>query len=346
MCVLSYYYGHESPHTDYYKRDFSEMIDLYNHLIKTYDALLHDIRDLRFRLDGYIRTTDKTIADKVDARVKIYEQAVLKYRRECENNYNAMRSMLDSYEKRYSRRIDRLEKHIHKWHRHLNAHEQKFYKLLNSYQKELQEISKNWTKEFAEFTERVDIRMDAWRLFARGLDYQNRQWTEGLVKTLEDTINDIVTNNDNIVFNPYRYSYGSLQTYINDMWNFIFPVPWGYTAEEWDKDKEITCEIWDRHRHMTCIDWYIKGKLVFHFKERHERINSWISGRKVYWREAIHEIYPLLFKLLGAIKAGEYDGWEVTAEEYDELEATARQYDFGIIREKIDGSTVEPDEGE
>lgn len=337
---MSFY---ESPHTNYYEKDLHEMICLYDHLTKTYDALLHDIRNLRFRLDEYIRSTDRTIAEKIDSRIKVYEQLVIKYRRECENNYQKIQALVFSYDKRTNKRMDNIEKQIRGWHEHLTAHEQKFYKLVNNYQKELKEISNNWNKVFTEFTECVDLRMDAWRIFARGLDYDNRQWTQGLIEELEDTVQDIVMNNDNIVRNPYIPAYTSLQKYIDDMWNFVLPVPWGYTVREWDKDNEVTCDIWDKHKYMTCIDWYIKGKLVFHWKERKERINSWVSGKKVYWRQAIREIYPLLFKLLGAIKAGEYEDWKLTAEEYEQLQATAKEYDFGIIREKVeDGSTVEP----
>lgn len=330
---MSFY---EAPHTDMFERDLHEVIRLYDHLTRTYDSLLHDLRDLRFRLDDYVRKMQKEIPLEVDKRIRIYEQRLEKYRKECENNYANIVRIVDSYQKRTDSQIDAQNKEIKKWHEHLDKHEQYLVKLIQEMQKSFDRSNAELRDAFDEFVETTNIRMDAWRLFARGLDYENRRWTERLVAELEDKVQEIVREDSTIVWNPYRGDYTSLGIFIMDMWRGVVPVPWGYTCKEWHNDTEVTCQVWNRHKDMTCLDWYIKGKIVFHWKERKERINSWISGKKVYWRQAIREIYPLLFKLLGAIKAGDYDSWNISAEEYEQLQITAREYDFGIAREELE----------
>lgn len=329
---MGYY---ESPHTNYYDKDLHELLVMYDNLTKTYDSLLHDIRGLGFRLDDYLRQVDAKIPGAVQGAIKKYEQELDKYRKECENNYQNMVRIVETFGSRTDKRFDGLEKEITGWHQHLEAHEKMLYKVISQLQSELSETTIAWSDQFKEFTELVDLRMDAWRIFARGLDLENREWTERLVDELSDRVSEIVSNDSVMVWNAYRGDYTSLQLFIDDLWNRVLPVPWGYTCKEWDSDTEVTCEVWDKHEDMTCIDWYIKGKLVFHWKERKERINSWVSGKKVYWREAIREIYPLLFKLIGSITAGAYDGWEVTAEEYEQYRIMAKDYDSGEARREL-----------
>lgn len=334
---MSYY---ENSHTDYYERDLSEMIRLYDHLKKVYDSLLHDIRGLGFRLDDYVRQSNAEIPKQVDAAIKRYEQEVEIYKKRCDINYQNIQRILEDSKKYNDKRFDSIEKDIRTWHKHLSDHEQYLLKLVSSLDTEMQNMFTEWQEEFKHYSELVDFRMDTWRLFARGLDYENKLWTRGLVDDLQKQVEEIVREDGTIVFNPVRGDYTSLGVFIMDLWGDVLPMPWGYSAEEFDCDTEVTCEYWDKHQNLTCITWYINGKNVLHWKERKERINSWISGRKVYWREAIREIYPLLFKLLGSIKAKEYDDWSITADEYEKLEITAREYDFGIARDVLN-----PEEG-
>lgn len=316
-------YG-EFPYADYSSIDMSEFIKMYKELRDTYQGTLDKINVVNKRLDEYEASMDSKAAQAVANAMVAYQAELAHIKTDITNlntsilnlrnytdaqdeklqvnidrNYSALVDLIDTEKELMierlntslqvvNTRIDRLSDKV-------DANKLEFLDMIELQNLRIETIN---DKTYAEMIVRDTATL------AKAEDY-----TDSLVDSLQKQIDDIerVTDGE------------ALKWLWDNGCNFG-----GYNAYQWYMDTSITAEEW-HNRKFTAVDWYVRGREVFHYFDRRNFMFSPISVKRVPVQYCILELANLL---KNGLTAEEYEKLQITAQEYDIKKIPAFDYDW------------------
>lgn len=305
----------EFPSTNYNADDMSEFICIYKKLMNNYAGTLDKISALTKRLDDYEKNMDAYL---LELRTKYVPQAVQqalttemqKYQKELtdiknsisglsltvelldgkvDKNFNTLQTQITDLGSYIDSEIGRLQVSI------MNVQNKLEQRISN----EVNTINGRIDREHAEMIVRDTATLDS-----------AKTYTDSKISDIMAIINQIKIEIDK----------ASIKWLWDNAVNFG-----GYTSLQWYQDVTITAKDW-HDTEFTCVDWYIRGREVFHWWDRRNMMFSPVTGKWVDIRQAIYEICNVL-KPAG-ITAEEYENLQITAKEYDDLMLTGFDYDW------------------
>lgn len=316
-------YG-EFPYADYSSIDMSEFIRMYKELRDAYQGTLDRINTVNKRLDEYEASMDSKAAQAV-ANAMVAYQAELTHIKTDILNLNTsitnLRNYTDAQDEKLKLNIDRnydiiielIDNEKNLMIERLNASLQ----VVNTRIDRLSDTVDANKLELLDMIELQNLRIETINdktysemivrdtaTLAKAEDYTNL-----LVGRLQEEIDEIerVTDGE------------SLKWLWDNGCNFG-----GYDAYNWYMDTSITAEEWSK-RKFTAVDWYVRGREVFHYFDRRNFMFSPVSGKRVPVQYCILELANL-FK--NGLTAEEYDRLQVTAQEYESKKIPAFNYDW------------------
>lgn len=298
----------EFPHTNYSDRDSMELIILYKQLVNNYEGTLHQIEEVRNRLDEYQKTMDSVIDVKVRDRVNTQVNAAL----------NEIRSDIAYLEK-----------------------------LLNALQTQTEKDSGNIWKELSNVSfriEEVSLKVDTVKTdllkqiqsvnkeLSTKIDTTNRELTQKitvetarvLAESVAYTANQIAALDDDLSKKIAEIEKASGHKAIKWLWQYGC-YHGGFTAEEWYYLTKITAEEFNRSN-ITADEWYVDATRIFKQFDESDYVFSPVTGVWMHIKDAFYELATAI--KIGAITAKEYDDLKMTASEYENFKLGAEQYDW------------------
>lgn len=318
----------EFPHSTYYENDMGEFIRLYKELLNAYSGTLEQINAVSKRLDDYMNTMNSRVADAIAS-------AMVPYRAEIAN----IKENIDGV----NRRIGELKLYVDEHDESLRT---TFIRLISQSEETLTQridievttLQRNIDNAILALNKRIDdlsTKVDADKLeLLDMIETQNIR----IDHINEKTYADMIVRDTATLAKANDYTdleIAQVVQRISDIEQSIdtTSLKWlwdngcnfgGYDAMQWYMDSEVTAEEWQK-RHFTCVDWYVRGREVFHWFDRRKFMFSPISGRRLPVQKIILEICGLL---KNALTAEQYEALQITAKDYDDKDITAFQYDW------------------
>lgn len=335
----------EFPGTDLYETDLRELIGLYRKLTADYEGTLNQITTLNDRLTSYEnsmhseiqRITQEvvpaavtvSVRNELDKELATINQSI----RTLTENYNHLQeslteqvNVLNRKDEQLGEMITELAHNTEMQYKDLYAQIQNILSLVDiridavkaefnsTIDKEIRKLSSQLESDInnlnMNLTQKIiDTRLELLEDFNTALDTEHnlnnqefqRVWAE------IDEIKEV--NNINTIINLWKYGC-----------NFG-----GYDAYKWYQDAWVTAEEWSK-ADFSCIDWYVRGREIFHWFDRRNLMISPVSGRLVSTQEVIQELCLALS--INGLSAGEYEMLKISADDYDKLKLTGDIYDW------------------
>lgn len=270
----------------------SELISLYEKLVKEYDTLIKSIAECFSMLKDYQQSIPSYTA-------KLVSSAIEAYRLELKREIARIEVEISNLSNTIDRRFDKVDSDIN---------------LLILKYEELKEAQKN-------FEEVLNLELSQMRLLVLGSNSRNEKLVDDAIAELTTKI-DSIPENSAPVFNPFRMELDTTGNVISDIYNLGITYH-GFTALEFTNNTQITCKYFNDSE-ITCLDWWTHGKEIL-IKENY--MFNPVTGSY----EDIRAVIKTLAKELknnGYLTATEYDEKAITATAYDAVNITANNYDW------------------
>lgn len=282
----------EFPSLCSHETDLSELISLYEKLVKEYDTLVNSIAECFSMLKDYQQSIPSYTAKLVSSAIEAYR---LELKREISRIDAEILNLSNSVDKRF----DKTDSDINL--------------LLLKYE-ELKEEQKNFENMF-------NLELSQMRLLVLGSNSRNEKLVDDAIAELTEKINSIPENSAP-VFNPFRMKLDTSGNVVSDIYNLGITYH-GFTALEFTNNTQITCKYFN-DSDITCLDWWTHGKEVL-IKENY--MFNPVTGNYEDIRAVIETLAKEL-KNNGYLTATEYDEKAITATAYDAVNITANNYDW------------------
>ena len=282
----------EFPSVRAHDTDLSELISLYEKLVKEYDTLVKSINECYSMLKDYQQSIPTYVAKLVASAVESYR---LELKREIARIDAEILNLSNSIDKRF----DKVDSDLNL--------------LLLKYE-ELKEEQKNFENMF-------NLELSQMRLLVLGSNSKNEKLVDDAIAELAKKIDDIPENSAP-VFNPFRMK---LDTTGNVVWDFynIGITYHGFTTLEFTKETQITCQYFNDSK-ITCLDWWTHGKEIL---IKSNLMFNPVTGKYEDIRLVVYSLAKEL-KNNGYLTAGEYDAENITATTYEDVNISANNYDW------------------
>lgn len=305
----------EFPHTHYSSDDNSELIVLYKQLLDAYDGTLKEIEAVSKRLEQYENDMNARIQQIENVTVpnavnRAVQEAMYAYQQDVNNRFNELTIRLSAVENMYDSLQSELYTEISGVQNDIDALREEMIRRDESLQSQISKFNQQVESFENAVRDMLKLQMDD----TISRDYEmlmdSKKYTDMKVSALHTLIETLdLTSNMKCI--KWVWQYGC---------NFG-----GYTAIQWYNETPITCELWNKI-HINCVDWYVRGREVFHWFDRRRFMFSPVSGKYVDVRTALLELATAL--KINGLTAEEYDSLGFTAQEYDSFRETAGDYDW------------------
>lgn len=272
--------------------DLSELISLYEKLMKEYDTLVKSIEECFSMLKDYQQSIPSYTA-------KLVSSAIESYRLELKREISRVDAEISNLSNTIDKRFDKVDADANL--------------LLLKYE-ELKEEQKN-------FEEMFNLQLSQMRLLVLGSNSRNEKLVDNAIAELTKKI-DSIPENSTPVFNPFRMKLDTTGNVITDIYNLGITYH-GFTALEFTNNTQITCKYFNDSE-ITCLDWWTHGKEIL-IKENY--MFNPVTGNYEDIRAVIETLAKEL-KNNGYLTATEYDEKAITATAYDAVNITANNYDW------------------
>lgn len=282
----------EFPSLCTHESDLSELISLYEKLVKEYDTLVKSIAECFSMLKDYQQSIPSYTAKLVSSAIEAYR---LELKREIARIDAEILNLSNSVDKRFGKTDSDMNS------------------LLLKYE-ELKEEQKNFENMF-------NLELSQMRLLVLASNSRNEKLVDDAIAELTKKI-DSIPENSVAVFNPFRMKLDTTSNVVSDMYNIGITYH-GFTALEFTNNTQITCKYFNDSE-LTCLDWWTHGKEIL-IKENH--MFNPVTGEYEDIRAVIESLAKEL-KSNGYLTATEYDEKTITATEYDAVNIAANNYDW------------------
>lgn len=322
---MGYTYDYsEFPHSDYDRRDMSELICMVEKLRNNYAGTLTEINNVRKRLDEYEANMNKKAEQAVanamvqyNARIDRLVEDITRIERaandlrnyvdEQDNTITALlRVQIDNVNATIANEISLVKSIINNQVEEINNRLERLDKKICCVRTELLtkiEMQNNRIDHINESTYADMIVRDTATL-KKANDYTNTE-----IDRLQKAIDDLKLSTDT----------ESIRWLWDNACNFG-----GYNAYQWYMDTSITAQEWSDTK-FTALDWYIRGRELFHWFDRRTFMFSPVSGRRLPVQIVLYELANVLKE---ALTGSEYEKLLITAGQYDSKKLTGYQYDW------------------
>lgn len=346
----------EFPHTLYGNDcDHIELIRLYKELVADYSGTLEEINSVTERLNDYVRDMNAQISNITNTVVpaavdRAVRESISQYQSEMntrinnlvnrvstvENMYDSIQADIASASNNLQSEIDRLraelmgadntlQTQINNFNRRVDNLSQRISQFESNTEKQLEDMRRNLYDAIDESADEMEYNI--------GVAFDNLSERISTVEN-ESKLRDMSVLNQSKAYTDDKVS--SLHTLIENLdaaeqarkllWLWQYGCNFGgYNAIQWYNEPMISCEDWNDSE-ITCVDWYVRGREVFHWFGRRNRMFSPVSGRYVDVKEALLELATAL--KINGITAGDYEQLGFTAREYENFREQAGDYDW------------------
>ena len=202
--------------------DLSELISLYEKLVKEYDTLVKSIEECFSMLKDYQQSIPSYTA-------KLVSSAIESYRLELKREISRVDAEISNLSSTIDKRFDKVDADANL--------------LLLKYE-ELKKEQKN-------FEEMFNLQLSQMRLLVLGSNSRNEKLVDNAIVELTKKI-DSIPENSAPVFNPFRVKLDTTGNVITDIYNLGITYH-GFTALEFTNNTQITCkylvDAWERNSH-------------------------------------------------------------------------------------------------
>lgn len=282
----------EFPSLCSHETDLSELISLYEKLVKEYDTLVKSIAECFSMLKDYQQSIPSYTAKLVSSAIEAYR---LELKREIARVEAEILNLSNSVDKRF----DEVDSDIN---------------LLILKYEELKEKQ-------GEYEELFNSELSQMRLLILGSNSRNEKLVDDAIAELTKKI-DSIPENSSPVFNPFRMKLDTTSNVVSDLYNIGITYH-GFTALEFTNNTQITCKYFNDSG-LTCLDWWTHGKEIL-IKENY--MFNPVTGDYEDIRAVIETLAKEL-KNNGYLTATEYDEKAITATAYDAVNIAANNYDW------------------
>lgn len=305
----------EFPSTNYNADDMSEFICVYKKLLGNYEGTLKKISDLTVRLNNYEKNMDAYLYELRYTYVpNAVKDALTKEMVQYQNELNAIRQSISTLSSTVEQLSIREDQRFAELTTSIAQLDNKMQLQVVQLQKQIENVQNQLMKTIQDTATTINGRID--RLQAEMIVRDTATLDQAKAYT-DSKISDVMHIIDQIKVEIDKAS-------IRWLWDHAVNFG-GYTAQQWYEDVTITADMW-HDKEFSCIDWYIRGREVFHWWDRRNMMFSPVTGKWVDIRQAIYEICNVL-KPAG-ITAQEYEELQITAQEYEKLQITGFEYDW------------------
>lgn len=345
----------EFPHTQYSCDDNRELIMLYKKLLDDYSGTLHEIELVSKRLTDYENNMNARILEIENVTVpnavnRAVQEAMYQYQQEINNRFNALSLRLSTVETMYESLSNDLNTEVAGLRSDIDALREEMVRVDTSLQNQINNFNNQVSElnqKYERFVHQVNMDMSQFedRIVDKMNDYRNEMvqsqqvFEHAVNEMLKLQMSDTISRDYEMLMDSKKYTdmkVSALHTLIEtlDLTSNLKCIKWvwqygcnfgGYDAIQWYNEPTITCELWNQIK-INCVDWYVRGREVFHWFDRRRFMFSPVSGKYVDVRTALLELASAL--KINGLSAEEYDKLGFTAEEYDAFGVTAKEYDW------------------
>lgn len=189
---------------------------------------------------------------------------------------------------------------------------------------ELHTLENRVDESIAQIQSMIENYKSVMRLWYYQHRYEDKKWLEEQIAEMQKQMENLPESKLPI-FNYFRNRQTGINQWVDDMWNYAMPIG-GFSALEWQRATWLTAEEFNTSN-ITCIEFYADGKNALDADRWKYYTFSPISGEFVWIGRALQEVANALNP--DAVKAENYDAYNVKADTYDGKNITANEYRKG-----------------
>lgn len=345
----------EFPHTHYSSDDNRELIVLYKQLLDAYDGTLKEIEAVSKRLDQYENDMNARIQHIENVTVpnavnRAVQEAMYAYQQDVNNRFNELtirlstvENMYDSLQSELYTEISGVQNDIDALREEMILRDEALQSQINNFNQQVETISQQMEQFKHDVRDEISYFEDNMKLsfnvYLNEMKASQETFENAVRDMLKLQMDDTISRDYEMLMDSKKYTdmkVSALHTLIEtlDLTSNMKCIKWvwqygcnfgGYNAIQWYNETPITCELWNKI-HINCVDWYVRGREVFHWFDRRRFMFSPVSGKYVDVQTALLELATAL--KINGLTAEEYDNLGFTAQEYDVFRETAGDYDW------------------